>query len=107
MPEIGLSEVKTVNEVRDKIHSSEMRSQLEEVIKLKADKEYKKSEVNYKELIEERLAYLQRYKNAQENTEIGVNSISDRKRMGSIDRDSSDENRENAKRDLKKPYLSK
>ena len=63
MPEIGLSTVKTVEDVRDKIRTFEKRKQIERQIEANKDKEYKCTEVQYKELIEQRLdTVLQRKK---------------------------------------------
>ena len=60
MPEIGLSYVSTVEEVRDKIRSSETRRQLNEAIKVNDQKEAKKSDVHYKDLMTQRLDTIQK-----------------------------------------------
>ena len=55
IPEIGLAEVKTIEDVREKIRSHEKHRQIDEDIEWNRDKEYKMTEVHYKELIEYRL----------------------------------------------------
>ena len=59
MPEIGLSDVSSVEEVRDKIRSSEMRRLIEANVKQNELKEYKKTEFwRYRDLIHLRLGTL-------------------------------------------------
>ena len=60
IPEIGLSGVTTVEEVKEKVRSHEMKRQLEERIQENEQKEYKKTEVNYTPLIESRLKAIQK-----------------------------------------------
>ena len=55
IPEIGLAEVKTIEDVREKIRSHEKRRQIDEDIEWNREKEYKMTEVHYTELIEYRL----------------------------------------------------
>lgn len=53
--EIGLSEVNSVTEVRERIRSFERRRTFEDEIKWKNEQEYSRTEVHYKELIEKSL----------------------------------------------------
>lgn len=55
IPEIGLSDVTTVQEVREKIRSSELLRQIEDRIEADSDKEYKTTEVHYKAIVESAL----------------------------------------------------
>ena len=64
MPEIGLSTVETVEEVRDKIRSSELGRQVEESIKFNEYREFKKSEIRYKDLILQRINTIQKQRKA-------------------------------------------
>ena len=52
IPEIGLSNVQTVQEVREKIRSNELLRQIEDKIENNSEKEYKKTEVHYKTIVE-------------------------------------------------------
>ena len=53
--EIGLSEVNSVSEVKSKIRSFEQRKQYDDEVRWKNEKEYLRTEVHYKDMLEHSL----------------------------------------------------